>query len=214
MGQAWPQEGVAWAQVSGGNPADGVAYEGATVLDAKQARMRLQRSRPPSRMPHPSLSACGTMWLSMRQAPSRARTLHRARVRDPHRLRCARICACPVTACQAWNARLGVRAARPVIVVSTRARPQGFYKTPVATLDFASLYPSIMMAHNLCYTTLLPKDRCGGGAGGRPRRAAGRAPRAAAGCGRALGRTGGPGQDGQWQPSWALLPIDLVGCKR
>ena len=34
---------------------------------------------------------------------------------------------------------------------------QGFYKTPVATLDFASLYPSIMMAHNLCYTTLLPR---------------------------------------------------------
>lgn len=31
----------------------------------------------------------------------------------------------------------------------------GFYTHPVATLDFASLYPSIMMAHNLCYTTLL-----------------------------------------------------------
>jgi DNA polymerase delta subunit 1 len=31
----------------------------------------------------------------------------------------------------------------------------GFYKTPIATLDFASLYPSIMMAHNLCYTTLV-----------------------------------------------------------
>lgn len=31
----------------------------------------------------------------------------------------------------------------------------GFYKTPIATLDFASLYPSIMMAHNLCYSTLL-----------------------------------------------------------
>lgn len=30
-----------------------------------------------------------------------------------------------------------------------------FYNTPIATLDFASLYPSIMMAHNLCYTTLL-----------------------------------------------------------
>ncbi|GIL73849.1 hypothetical protein Vretimale_5040 [Volvox reticuliferus] len=35
----------------------------------------------------------------------------------------------------------------------------GFYERPVATLDFASLYPSIMMAHNLCYTTLLPNDR-------------------------------------------------------
>jgi len=36
---------------------------------------------------------------------------------------------------------------------------QGYYKTPVATLDFASLYPSIMMAHNLCYSTLLPPNR-------------------------------------------------------
>ncbi|KDD74303.1 family B DNA polymerase, partial [Helicosporidium sp. ATCC 50920] len=33
----------------------------------------------------------------------------------------------------------------------------GYYATPVATLDFASLYPSIMMAHNLCYTTLVPR---------------------------------------------------------
>ena len=39
------------------------------------------------------------------------------------------------------------------------AAKQGYYKTPVATLDFASLYPSIMMAHNLCYSTLLPRDR-------------------------------------------------------
>jgi DNA polymerase delta subunit 1 len=31
----------------------------------------------------------------------------------------------------------------------------GYYDLPIATLDFASLYPSIMMAHNLCYTTLL-----------------------------------------------------------
>ena len=34
----------------------------------------------------------------------------------------------------------------------------GFYKGPIATLDFASLYPSIMMAHNLCYTTLLTPE--------------------------------------------------------
>lgn len=31
----------------------------------------------------------------------------------------------------------------------------GYYDTPVAVFDFASLYPSIIMAHNLCYTTLV-----------------------------------------------------------
>jgi DNA polymerase delta subunit 1 len=35
---------------------------------------------------------------------------------------------------------------------------KGYYDKPIATLDFASLYPSIMMAHNLCYTTLLDKS--------------------------------------------------------
>ncbi|KAK5687915.1 DNA-directed DNA polymerase delta [Elasticomyces elasticus] len=34
---------------------------------------------------------------------------------------------------------------------------RGYYSVPVATLDFASLYPSIIQAHNLCYTTLLNK---------------------------------------------------------
>ena len=37
----------------------------------------------------------------------------------------------------------------------------GYYEVPVATLDFASLYPSIMMAHNLCYSTLVPKHAAG-----------------------------------------------------
>ncbi|XP_068383937.1 DNA polymerase delta catalytic subunit [Eschrichtius robustus] len=32
---------------------------------------------------------------------------------------------------------------------------KGYYDVPITTLDFSSLYPSIMMAHNLCYTTLL-----------------------------------------------------------
>lgn len=35
---------------------------------------------------------------------------------------------------------------------------RGYYDVPIATLDFASLYPSIMQAHNLCYTTLLNKQ--------------------------------------------------------
>lgn len=35
---------------------------------------------------------------------------------------------------------------------------RGYYSVPIATLDFASLYPSIIQAHNLCYTTLLNKN--------------------------------------------------------
>jgi len=31
----------------------------------------------------------------------------------------------------------------------------GFYQTPVVTLDFASLYPSIMRAYNMCFSTLV-----------------------------------------------------------
>ncbi|KAK2954122.1 putative DNA polymerase delta catalytic subunit [Blattamonas nauphoetae] len=43
---------------------------------------------------------------------------------------------------------------------ATVIEPQrGFYADPVVTLDFASLYPSIMICHNLCYSTLLrPED--------------------------------------------------------
>ncbi|OBZ82248.1 DNA polymerase delta catalytic subunit [Choanephora cucurbitarum] len=53
----------------------------------------------------------------------------------------------------------------PVLKSSTMEEPyegatviepeRGYYDVPIATLDFTSLYPSIMQAHNLCYTTLL-----------------------------------------------------------
>lgn len=36
---------------------------------------------------------------------------------------------------------------------------RGYYTEPIATLDFSSLYPSIMIAHNLCYTTLLNQQK-------------------------------------------------------
>ena len=32
---------------------------------------------------------------------------------------------------------------------------KGYYEHPIATLDFASLYPSIMQAHNLCFSSLI-----------------------------------------------------------
>ncbi|CAG8665710.1 3087_t:CDS:10, partial [Ambispora gerdemannii] len=35
---------------------------------------------------------------------------------------------------------------------------KGYYDLPITTLDFSSLYPSIMMAHNICYTTLLDNN--------------------------------------------------------
>lgn len=36
---------------------------------------------------------------------------------------------------------------------------KGFYRVPIATLDFASLYPSIVIAHNMCYSTLVRPER-------------------------------------------------------
>ena len=35
---------------------------------------------------------------------------------------------------------------------------KGYYDVPIATLDLSFLYPSIMMAHNLRYTSLVLQD--------------------------------------------------------
>lgn len=37
-------------------------------------------------------------------------------------------------------------------------RNAGLYKDPVVVLDFASLYPSIYCAYNMCYSTLVHPD--------------------------------------------------------
>lgn len=36
---------------------------------------------------------------------------------------------------------------------------KGFYDSNIVVLDFASLYPSIIIAHNLCYCTLISPSR-------------------------------------------------------
>lgn len=50
----------------------------------------------------------------------------------------------------------------PYLMHPVECNTVGLYKTPVAILDFASLYPSLYRAHNLCYTTLLHPDDVAG----------------------------------------------------
>ncbi|AAM62282.1 DNA polymerase [Mustelid gammaherpesvirus 1] len=35
----------------------------------------------------------------------------------------------------------------------------GFYNTPILVVDFASLYPTIIQANNLCYSTMIPHEK-------------------------------------------------------
>jgi hypothetical protein len=43
----------------------------------------------------------------------------------------------------------------PFLLHPVENKTAGLYTTPVATCDFASLYPSLYRAYNLCYTTLV-----------------------------------------------------------
>lgn len=47
----------------------------------------------------------------------------------------------------------------PVLPQQARAPTAPKPRTPHSAQDFASLYPSIMMAHNLCYCTLVSKSQ-------------------------------------------------------
>lgn len=57
--------------------------------------------------------------------------------------------------CNSSSASLDVLRCSQCIKIQVLEAKAGFYEKPIATLDFASLYPSIMMAYNLCYSTLV-----------------------------------------------------------
>ena len=69
------------------------------------------------------------------------------------------VCACMRARLNPWNfCNLALQQFLSSLATYTHTQV-GFYDKPVATLDFASLYPSIMMAHNLCYSSLVPADK-------------------------------------------------------
>ena len=51
--------------------------------------------------------------------------------------------------------------ASPFLIHPVESSTARLYREPVAVLDFASLYPSLFQAHNLCYTTLVHPDDVG-----------------------------------------------------
>ena len=54
------------------------------------------------------------------------------------------------------------RARAPVVIPLNLEPESKFYTDPVIVLDFQSLYPSIMIAYNYCYSTCLGRCCCCG----------------------------------------------------
>lgn len=61
--------------------------------------------------------------------------------------------------CQAWGFALNhIHVVPPESYKGATVLPPkaGYYREPIATLDFQSLYPGIMRSHNLCYSSWVP----------------------------------------------------------
>lgn len=50
-----------------------------------------------------------------------------------------------------------LRMAAPECIALTLEPASGFYTDPVLVLDFQSLYPSVVIAYNYCYSTCIGK---------------------------------------------------------
>lgn len=75
------------------------------------------------------------------------------------KLPCLTVCAGILTIAVCCHAQDALPLSEsPYLMHPIETKNNGLYQSPVVILDFASLYPSLYRAYNLCYTTLLHPD--------------------------------------------------------